>query len=156
MSALSLKEQLLKRAARELTTAAGGGEGAGTACRLAKSQLLAAGSVNEPERFLPIDAVGDLEDVTRGTAGWPHVTRVLARRQGFTLVRMPEPGESEADLLAFITATSKESDDVIAALIAAVRSGITRANAGQIKQQAWEMAEIAMRIHAAAARMEEA
>src|SRR3546814_17035961 len=48
--------------------------------------------------FAPLDFVALLEERTEGTAGWPHVTRWLARRTGHALVRLPQGGTDENGL----------------------------------------------------------
>ncbi|MCA3565979.1 MAG: hypothetical protein IOD07_01400, partial [Bradyrhizobium sp.] len=53
----------LKKASRELVEAAGGQTAAATRCRLGQSKLSEAVSPFHADRFLPVDAVGDLEDI---------------------------------------------------------------------------------------------
>jgi hypothetical protein len=108
------REQALKRASRDLVAAAGGCEMADALCRVQKSQLSAAGSVTEPGRWLPVDAVRDLEAVTHGTAGHPQVTRFLAAEAGYALVKLrPTP----CDPLQAIGQLSREAADVVHQLV---------------------------------------
>lgn len=84
---LAKPELELKVATRALIRAAGGTDGAGETCGARQQRMSDCQNRNTPD-FLRIDEVGALEDVTAGE-DWPHVTRALARRQGFVLVPMP-------------------------------------------------------------------
>lgn len=116
---LSPFKQALKLATRELVRAAGGQEAAVGFTRFARHQALSDFGNPAPEhdaRFIPVDAVADLEAVTRGTPGWPQVTRALARTQGFALVPLPAPRGEGADLPDHFRAIVKETADVTALL----------------------------------------
>jgi hypothetical protein len=109
------RAQALKRASRALVDAAGGCEAAADLCRLGKSQLAAAGSVTEPDRWLPLDVVAQLMAVTHGHAGQMAVVQHLAAAAGHALV--PVAGAA-LDPLAAIGRLSKEAADVVAQLVA--------------------------------------
>lgn len=79
--------------------------------------------------FAPLDAVAEVEDRAAGAPGWPHVTRALARRQGFELFAVPgvdhaptdwsrrsaEIMREVGDLLSVISAALADDNDVDAA-----------------------------------------
>lgn len=83
--------QMLKHAVRQLVAAAGGGERAAQASRVSQQQISNYGNVNMAESFAPVDVIADLEAVTQGAPGAPHVTRVLALLAGFALVPVASP-----------------------------------------------------------------
>ena len=85
----------LKTAARLLVGAVGGLEAAASVCRVNKSVLAAAYDPHQPDRYLPIDVVADLELV----AAEPVVTHVLARLAGQALVPIGPAGGLEAQAL---------------------------------------------------------
>lgn len=85
----------LKTAARLLIGAVGGLEAAASVCRVNKTVLAAAYDPHQPDRFLPIDVVADLELV----AAEPVVTHVLARLAGQALVPIGPAGGLEAQAL---------------------------------------------------------
>ena len=77
----------LKTVTLALIQEVGGLEAAAHVTRLHKTSLALAYDQNAPDRFLPIDAVADLERA----AGKPIVTGHLAALQHYRLVAMPGP-----------------------------------------------------------------
>src|SRR3546814_1713288 len=73
--------------------------------------------------FAPLDFVALLEERTEGTAGWPHVTRWLARRTGHALVRLPQGGTDENGLRDSVMIITRELGDTAAALTEALNPG---------------------------------
>src|SRR3546814_4502353 len=73
--------------------------------------------------FAPLDFVALLEERTEGTAGWPHVTRWLARRTGHALVRLPQCGTDENGLRDSVMIITRELGDTAAALTEALNPG---------------------------------
>src|SRR3546814_16055661 len=65
--------------------------------------------------FAPLDFVALLEERTAGTAGWPHVTRWLARRTAHALVRLPQGRTDENGLRDYANIRPRELDDTAAA-----------------------------------------
>lgn len=121
-------KQGLKRASRELVHAAGGGEAAAHFCRARQQKLSAAGRVENPDDWLAVDHILDLEAVTHGRPGAPHVTRYLASRAGFCLVALPIAAGAAVSWLAHIAAVSKEAGELVAKIAGAVGGGtMTRA-----------------------------
>jgi len=123
---LAKPELELKVATRALVRAAGGTDGAGESIRdagLGKSRLQQRMSDcqnrNTPD-FLRIDEVGAIEDVTSGE-GWPHVTRALARRQGFVLVPVAQDESDPDGLLMSVSEITAELGDVAQAITSALR-----------------------------------
>jgi hypothetical protein len=103
----------LKTAARRLVHLAGGLEAAVSVCRVNKTALAAAYDPHQPERFVPVDVVADLELVV----GEPTITAVLARLSGHALVPLAPPGGLEAQALV---AVFRGASDVGAAYAAAM------------------------------------
>lgn len=116
---LTPEKQGLKRAQLQLVQAVGGFEAAAGFCRVGKSQLHNATSVNDAITFLPADVIADLEAVTVGTVGHPVVTRYLASRQGFELFALPAAataaGVAGASVCwhAMLARLAKEGGDVM-------------------------------------------
>lgn len=106
-------DQALKRATRALVQAAGGIDQAAALSRLGRSQLAAAGSITEPDRWLPVDVLRDLMAVTHGHADQLAVLRLLAADAGCVLVPVIAPA---IDPLASIAVLAKESADLVGAL----------------------------------------
>ena len=106
-----------------------------------QQRLSDCGLMNTNE-FLPVDAVLKLESRTVGLPGWPHVTRTLARQQGFILV--PEAtAEGEGDLTDHLCAIGAEAGAVMRALGEAEREGLTKERRAIALTQARELAEAA-------------
>lgn len=125
MTALSAplppRDQALKRATAQLVHAAGGCEQAAALCRVGKSQLAAAGSITESDRYLPVDVVRDLMGVTHGHADQTAVLRLLAADVGLVLVPVVA---AAINPLAAIGALSKESSELIGALAGHAAGGV--------------------------------
>lgn len=119
---MPVAQQLLKRATRSLVGAVGGGDAASSCCRYRQQKLSAVGNANLPGEFMAIDVVADLEELTRGSPGWPQVTRALARAAGFELVALPD-AVADADWLQHIAAISKEAGDCISKIALAAADG---------------------------------
>jgi len=62
-----------------------------------------------------------LESVTHGKAGHPIVTRYLAHRAGYTLVKLPDAVPSGADMLELVGQQAKESGDITSRVIEALQ-----------------------------------
>ena len=108
-------KQALKVRTKELWQAAGGVEAAASYTRVGRSQLSDASNRNLP-CFLSVDALVDLEDVTRDTPGWPVMTRHLAQRQGFILMPVPELPSSAAAMHDVIGAVLTQTGEAVATL----------------------------------------
>jgi hypothetical protein len=108
------RDQALKRATQQLVQAAGGCEVAAGLCRLGKSQLAAAGSINEPDRWLPVDVLRDLVAVTQGHGGALALLRFLAAEAGHVLV--PANGQAAIDPVAAIQDFSREAAELVGVL----------------------------------------
>jgi hypothetical protein len=109
------EKQALKQVAKALVRAAGGVEAAEEITGRSKTQLSAYGNINAPE-FMPVDAIAALEGVTHGHAGHPIVTRLLATRAGYTLVKLPAAAPDCGDWHRAIGSLSKEVGDAVQAV----------------------------------------
>lgn len=145
---LSPRQLADKRAFRNLVEAAGGLDAASMFCRLGKSQLQRCYDPNVTDTFAPIDVVADLEEITRASPGWPHVTRLHARENDLALVALPAAGGASNDsLVAALASASREHSDIAIGLLDALKGGdVTAAVAAELEREALESAEAAMRL----------
>ncbi len=104
----------LKAATKALIRAAGGTDGAAQTVG-ARQQRMSDCQCRNTADFLRVDELAALEDVAIPHDGWPHVTRALARRQGFELVRLPAAAPDCADWHTAIGALSKEAGEAVQA-----------------------------------------
>lgn len=108
-----------KAATKALVRAFGGQEAAAEETGYRQQRISDFGLPNVAE-FAPLDFVALLEERTEGTAGWPHVTRWLARRTGHALVRLPQGGIDENGLRDSVMIITRELGDTAAALTEAL------------------------------------
>jgi hypothetical protein len=113
----------LKVATSEMIKGVGGLEAAAGFCRVGKSVLGEAQSINCPDRFVAIDVVADLEPLARDREGWPHVTRALCRHMGGVFVPLPSKAPGRDDLIGAVGRLAKEAADVTQSICAAVQDG---------------------------------
>ena len=116
---LTSDEQDLKVAQRLLIREFGGQVVAGEHFSRPQSRYSDCGSPNT-RVHLTVREVAELEDRTVGRSGHPIVTRLLARRQGYDLVRRPDAAPGEADLLLRSGELVKEAGDVVSSLARAL------------------------------------
>jgi hypothetical protein len=136
-----------KRAFREIVRGVGGFEAAALNCRVGKSTL-ARYTDETCDDHAPLDVIADLEPLTRSRPGWPHVTRHLAREQGFVLVSTPEQAGTLDVHTALATAT-KEHADLTSGLITALADGAVQPyEAKALLRDSWDQVEAAVRLHA--------
>lgn len=140
------RDQALKRATRDLVAAVGGCELAAGLCRVGKSQLAAAGSINEPDRFMPVDVLRDLVAVSHGQPGQLALLAFLAAEAGCVLV--PVKAGPALDPLQAIAALSKENAELVAAM------ATPGASPRRIMAEAEDVMANAAAIRAAAAELE--
>ncbi|AYO78339.1 hypothetical protein N5J77_01950 [Sphingobium yanoikuyae] len=74
----------------------------------------------EAAEFIPLRLVPELEKMATGQPGWPHITRALARMQGFELFRLPEIETDAGNWLTQIGAMSSEAAEITAKICAAL------------------------------------
>lgn len=116
---LTPDKQDLKVATGDLVAACGGQERAVKFTRFARHQAFSDFANCGPDheaRFIPIDALADLEARSVGTPGHPVVTRAMAKRLGFALVPLPKARCETTDFTIHLQAIIKESADVAGAL----------------------------------------
>lgn len=144
----------IKRASGELVKGVGGLEAAAGFCRVGKSTLSDAASVNKPGCFLTVDVVQDLEPLARERSGWPHVTRALAAGMGFALVQLPEALPDAGDLLRLLAEQSKEAGDVANSVCVALADGkVEPHEARHTRQQIRELITVAVAMDAMMGRI---
>ena len=116
---LPVEEQRQARAVRELISAAGGLERAAEDIGKGKSQLGRYQSQNETDSMTLRD-IEILEGITHGKSGHPIVTRYLATRAGFALVKLPNVCARGTDLLHLVGEQARESGRITASVIEAL------------------------------------
>lgn len=139
----------LKQATAAMVKGVGGVEAAAEFCRVGKTVIAANYSPNEPESFMALDVIADLEPLAREREGWPHVTRALARSAGFALVPLPEGVTATADLHGLLAELGREFSDASTALLQALPDGIDESEARQVFAECDQVIRVAMRIQAA-------
>ena len=151
---LSPQDQQLKAATKALIHAAGGTATAGEHVGSRQQRMSDVGLPNTPD-FIRIDEVAALEDITHGAVGHPHITHLLARRQGFTLLRQPKAPPEGADLLKLLAELAKENGDVANAILTSLADGhIDQAERSRIIEQIDEQVDVAMRLRATVAALQ--
>lgn len=121
---LQPEKQGAKVASRALVRAVGGQEACPAFARYTRHQAYSEfASIEHADKFVPIDVVIDLEAVTHGMPGHPHVTRYLCERAGGTFVALPTAEQTIKDFHAAVAALIRESHDVATRLIDALGDG---------------------------------
>lgn len=144
----------LKVASKALIRAAGGTDGAGETIGARQQRMSDCGNPHTRD-FLRIDEVAALEDVTAGAPNHPLITRTLARRQGYSLVRLPAAIPARADLLKLLGEQAKEGGDIAAAILSALADGVvTKREAGSVRVQIAELITVAVAMDAELAAIE--
>ncbi len=132
------RDQLLKLASDNLVREFGGQDAAGEHIGCRQQRVSDCVRPNTPD-FLRINEVAALEDATHGRLGHPVVTRALARRQGFMLVRQPSAPPGDADILKLLGALAAENGDIANAVLSAIADGhIDAAERAHIIEQIME------------------
>ena len=104
--------QALKAATKALVSAFGGQVAAGERLGRRHQHYSDVGLPNT-SHFISIEDVIDLESETHGMAGHPHVTRALARAQGFALVRADAGDQAPEDWHSHIAGLAKMAGGLI-------------------------------------------
>ncbi|MHA3791480.1 hypothetical protein [Sphingomonas sp. YL-JM2C] len=114
-------KQGLKAATRALVRAVGGQEACPGFARYTRHQAYSEfASIEHGDKFMPVDVIADLEAVSHGTAGHPHVTRALCKRAGGAFVKLPSAEVSTADWHKALADLIEESRDVTTRLLEAL------------------------------------
>lgn len=151
---LTPEQQRLKSAFKALVHAFGGQQAAAARLDDRQQRISDLGLPNTPH-FARIDEVAILEDETHGTIGHPQVTRALAKRQGYILVKLPEITASGSDLLKLLAVQSKEAGDIANEICTSIADGnIDADEAALIRKENWELIRNAMAMDAELALIE--
>ena len=153
---LTADKQALKAATRRLVAAVGGQEAAVSFTRFVRHQALSdfgnpAGE--HAARFIPADAIADLEALTHGTPGHPVVTRTLARLQGFDLVPLPKPRSGPTDFAEHLQAIIRETADVTVSLSCRLRDTPNAADVAELRREITEAQQALVELDAALAQL---
>ncbi|KKC24908.1 hypothetical protein [Sphingomonas sp. SRS2] len=120
------EKQELKVTFRALVRAVGGQEACPGVARYSRHQTYSEfASIEHVEKFAPIDVIADLEAVTHGLPGHPHVTRKLCRMAGGAFVKLPPAEITAVDWHKALAALIEESRDVSMRLLAALGDAAT-------------------------------
>ena len=149
--ALSVDQQALKQASAKLVKAVGGQEAAESLCRVGQSTLSDGCSFNKENAYLAVDVVADLEAVSVGLPGAPHVTRELARRSGHSLVPLPPAKPHGMSWLDHIASLSKEAGEITSKLAVSCGDGVCAKDIKQhdLLREADELIQAAVNLRAA-------
>jgi len=129
---LTPEKQGAKVASRALVRAVGGQEACPGFARYTRHQAYSEfASIEHGDKFMPIDVVIDLEAVTHGMPGHPHVTRYLCERAGGAFVALPAAEITAKDFHGAVSALISESHDVATRLIEALGDG--RVTAAEVR-----------------------
>lgn len=82
--------------------------------------VLTAWCNEEAAEFIPLRLVPALEKMATGQPDWPHITRALARMQGFELFHLPDIDTDAANWLTQIGALSTEVAEITTKICAAI------------------------------------
>jgi hypothetical protein len=117
----------LKVATKDLIREVGGQEEAAQFVRRVKRQQSYSDYAKaNVDHFIPIDAVAELEEVTFGAPGWPHVTRALCARHGGAFVRPPDAPPHSDDWLSRLAELAADHGAVASDLMKALaKDGLT-------------------------------
>ncbi|MBB5684321.1 phage regulatory CII family protein [Sphingobium boeckii] len=147
---LSPDEQAEALAAKKLIRAAGGLEDAAAHTGKSTSALSRYCLPNCPDS-MPVRVAIELESVTHGSAGHPVMTRLMAQRQGFALVKLPDPMACSTIWSGFVAKLAKEGGDVMAAVCRALEddNDVSPAEATATLNDVQELIDIAVQLRAA-------
>jgi len=70
--------------------------------------------------FLRLNEVQDLEDAARGSDGWPHLTRAMARHHGFELLPLPNLALGDSDWHRSLADVSREVGQAVSKICGAL------------------------------------
>ena len=134
MTVLTPEKLALKKACREVVAGVGTYDAAEMFCRLGKTRLAQVCHTEQHlDEFMPVDVLLDLEPLARNRPGWPHVTRQLAKAQGFTLFREPEVEPDHGDWHEQMGELAAHGAAITSGLCAALRVD-RRVTADEIKE----------------------
>lgn len=127
----------LKKASKGLIRAVGGTDGAAASLsesgeRHVRQQRMSDCTNANTADFLRIDEAADLEDLSVGQPGWPHVTRALAKRQGFALLALPERVIGDSNLHRALAAAVEETGQATSKSLSILADG--KATAPEIRE----------------------
>jgi len=152
---LPLEEQQQARAAKRLIREAGGLEASAEQTGKSSTQLDRYGSPNDPAS-MTIAVIEELEAVTHQRAGHPIVTRYLAAKAGYTLVKLPEVAPEPGKILQLVADQAKESTDITERTLRAVADGkLCDHDAQTVRKEIRENIEVLVAMDAHLALVEE-
>jgi hypothetical protein len=146
---LSHEELEIKIATRAASKAAGGQEYLSASLGTVQSRWSEWGSPHT-RAFLPAHLIAEVEDRSAGAPGWPHITRALARRQGFALFRLPSAEALRTVWGQHLAGVAKEGGEIMARLsLALIDNDVSRAEAAEALPEARDLVQVAVELVAA-------
>jgi len=139
---LTPEKQGAKLATRALVRAVGGQEACPGFARYTRHQSYSEfASIEQADKFMPLDVIIDLEAVTHGTPAHPAVTSYLCELAGGVFVRKPDPRDQGGDLHTRLAALAKEHGELMAALLPRLQGGLSAAEVrdGQLVREGRDM-----------------
>jgi len=135
---LPREQLLLKRATKGLVRAVGGSDAAAESLAEAggvrvRQQRISDCTLPNTADFLRIDEAAELEDLSHGQPGWPHLTRALARRQGFALLPLPSAPDGLTDWHRQLAEVSREAGEAVGKVCDAL-AGDSRVDRGEVAE----------------------
>lgn len=116
---LPVEDRRLKLATKALVRLAGGTDYSGEVVG-ARQQKVSEWTLPNVDCFIDIRSAAALEEESRGTEGWPQVTRALARRHGFALLPLPAGALGATSWHRSIAEVSRETGDVVCKIVEAL------------------------------------
>ncbi|CAN5338236.1 hypothetical protein BH10PSE12_BH10PSE12_03000 [soil metagenome] len=149
----SPEDLAIKLGTKDAIRAAGGQEFVAGEVSKSQSRLCDYGLQNTCD-FIPANDIRKVEAMSAGAPGWPHITRVLARAQGFVLVPVPQGAEDPDGLTRCVMTLAAELGDVSRGVSEALSSSgdgaqdVTPAEAKRILVEVAQMEDMlaAMRV----------
>ena len=121
IACLSPPQLRLKSACRAAVKAVGGTSLAAEELGIRQQRVSDCQLVNCPD-FLRLDEMLGLEEATRGSVGWPAITRASARIHGFELMPLPAAMDSVPSWHRSIAEVSREVADACGRISEALES----------------------------------
>lgn len=114
---LSPREQDLKVATDKAVEAAGGQGKDRVPTYVSRVQSIVSDWCSpNTKRFIPIDAVVEVEARSHGQPGHPHITRVLCQRAGGVFVPLPKAAASKGTTLQQLAEVTHEHGELVMAV----------------------------------------
>lgn len=116
---LTPSDVLISAATADAVMAAGKQDFVAMQLERSRAVIMAWGDKRARE-FIPLRLVPQLEELGTGQDGWPHITRALAKMQGFELFALPTEDAGAGDWLTKVGLVSTETAEITTKICAAL------------------------------------